>query len=252
MNARVGSIAGGSSQPERPLADYVYRQLLRDIMAGTYPPGSRLPAEGELARTLGASRPVIREALLRLRNEEIVYSRKGSGTYVLSQPEATTGLPPPVASIADIRHCFEFRLSVEGDGAYFAAARASDADLAAIERALAAFDAAMPTGAPAIAEDFDFHLAVARASGNPFFVNAIQALVQQVRFGMNLSGSLARQRSDDRLQLIRAEHVRVFEAIRARTPEAARTALRGHVANTWRRIFGSDDLALHQPGASPR
>jgi GntR family transcriptional repressor for pyruvate dehydrogenase complex len=161
---------------------------------------------------------------------------------VLSRPEPATGLPPPVASINDIRHCFEFRLSVEGEGAYYAALRAGDTDLAAIADALAAFDAVMPAGAPAIAEDFDFHLAIARASGNPFILNALRTLVQQIRFGMNLSGNLAGQRSEERLRLIRSEHVRVYDAIRARTPGAARDALRSHIATTWHRLFGSDDL----------
>ena len=235
---------GVSARADRPLADSVYRRLLGEIMAGTHPPGSRLPAEADLCRRFRASRPVIREALSRLRREDIVYSRKGSGSYVLAQPEPGTGLLPPVASVSDIRHCFEFRLSVEGDGAYHAATRAGAAELQAIATALEAFDRARPSGAPAIAEDFDFHLAVARASGNPFYLNAIQALVQQIRFGMNLSGSLARQRSEERLALIHCEHGRVFEAIRMRAPEAAREAMRRHVIDTWHRIFGAPDQRL--------
>lgn len=69
--------------PSSPTAiDAVFEKLLSDIVAGTYPAGSRLPAERELSRQLGASRPTLREALRRLGEWNLVEPRRGSGVVV--------------------------------------------------------------------------------------------------------------------------------------------------------------------------
>jgi DNA-binding FadR family transcriptional regulator len=62
--------------------DAVFQTLLRDIVGGTYAAGTRLPAERELARQLGASRPTLREALRRLGEWNLVEPRRGSGVVV--------------------------------------------------------------------------------------------------------------------------------------------------------------------------
>lgn len=67
--------------------DAVFETLLKDIVRGAYAPGARLPAERELARTLGASRPTLREALRRLTEWRVVEPRRGSGIVVRSPSE---------------------------------------------------------------------------------------------------------------------------------------------------------------------
>jgi DNA-binding FadR family transcriptional regulator len=62
--------------------DAVFETLLKNIVAGAYPAGTRLPAERELARQLGASRPTLREALRRLGEWSLVEPRRGSGIVV--------------------------------------------------------------------------------------------------------------------------------------------------------------------------
>src|SRR5690349_8833953 len=62
--------------------DAVFETLLKNIVGGTYPAGTRLPAERELARQLGASRPTLREALRRLGEWNLVEPRRGSGVVV--------------------------------------------------------------------------------------------------------------------------------------------------------------------------
>jgi GntR family transcriptional regulator, transcriptional repressor for pyruvate dehydrogenase complex len=64
--------------------DAVFETLLKNIVGGTYPSGTRLPAERELARQLGASRPTLREALRRLGEWNLVEPRRGSGVVVRS------------------------------------------------------------------------------------------------------------------------------------------------------------------------
>ena len=62
--------------------DAVFERLLGDIIRGAHPAGTRLPAERELARQLGASRPTLREALRRLGEWNLVEPRRGSGIVV--------------------------------------------------------------------------------------------------------------------------------------------------------------------------
>ncbi|MDQ0455734.1 FadR/GntR family transcriptional regulator [Rhizobium paknamense] len=67
------------------IADQV-RQLIQN---GQYPPGSRLPAERDLAQMLGVSRPSLREALIALEIEGSIEIRIGSGIYVLAAGRPT-------------------------------------------------------------------------------------------------------------------------------------------------------------------
>ena len=62
--------------------DAVFEKLLADIVRGVHPAGTRLPAERELSRQLGASRPTLREALRRLGEWNLVEPRRGSGVVV--------------------------------------------------------------------------------------------------------------------------------------------------------------------------
>jgi DNA-binding FadR family transcriptional regulator len=62
--------------------DSVFEKLLADIVGGAHAPGARLPAERELSRQLGASRPTLREALRRLGEWNLVEPRRGSGVVV--------------------------------------------------------------------------------------------------------------------------------------------------------------------------
>ena len=110
---------------------------------------ARLPSETELARRFGASRPVVREALARLREDGVIVSRQGSGSYVKRRPDPAVLRFVPVGSIADVQRCFEFRAGLEGAAAALAAERWEDADIAEIRRALTGSTTASPTASSA-------------------------------------------------------------------------------------------------------
>src|ERR1700722_9958192 len=60
----------------------IAEELRRDIVVGSKPPGSKLPAEGELAERFGVHRNTVRQAVAALAAEHLVVSRRGSGTFV--------------------------------------------------------------------------------------------------------------------------------------------------------------------------
>src|ERR671921_242876 len=92
----------------------IYDGILGSIVSGEFAENARLPSEVELARRFGASRPVVREALARLRDDGLIVSRQGSGSYVRRRPDNAVLQFVPVGSIADIQRCFEFRVGLEG------------------------------------------------------------------------------------------------------------------------------------------
>ena len=63
------------------LADVLAQRLEQDIAQGHYAPGEKLPSEQQLATTYGVSRPIVREAIGRLKHDGLVTSRQGSGAF---------------------------------------------------------------------------------------------------------------------------------------------------------------------------
>lgn len=217
--------------PNQSLADVVYREMRTLILDGKWSPRSRLPSETELAQHFGMSRPVIRQALARLRTDGLIISRQGSGSYVKGtvtpdRSELKVQFPI-ISSVADLESFLNFREGVEGEAAATAAKHCTEEQLNAIMVAHSHFSTeGLRDQSPQ--QDFAFHLAVAQASGNPFYANTLEALKEHILFGLNMAWTFA-GRQPDFSQTILSQHEAIISAIRSHDPEAARTAMRGHL-----------------------
>lgn len=214
------------------LAEVAHSQMLALIGDGSWSPRSRLPSETELARRFGMSRPVIRQALAKLRDAGLIQSRQGSGSFVIGPQEATEVPPetvqfPAIGSIADITAFVSFREGMEGEIAATAALNRSEAGLAAIALVLARFSEKRAL-ADRPHDDFAFHLAVARATGNPFYVNSLSSLREQMMMGMGLIWNFSADSTDFR-ELVTRHHEAIYDAIRRQDAEGARDAMRQHL-----------------------
>lgn len=69
-----------------PLYHQLAEQLFDQIRQGTYPPGSKIPSEHELAERHGIGRPTVRQATDALIRRGVLERKRGSGTYVRSVP----------------------------------------------------------------------------------------------------------------------------------------------------------------------
>jgi len=228
---------------EAKLSAGIYQRIFEIIIAGEFTVNARLPSETELAQRFGASRPVVREALARLRDDGIIVSRQGSGSYVKRRPDTAVLRFVPVSSIADIQRCFEFRVGLEGVAAALAAERWEDGDMAEIRAAFDELETCIRDGKLGVDADERFHMAVAKATHNTYHVSVQGSLHPHIVFGMNLLRNLSLLRTAERLRLVQDEHRAIVEAIAARDPDAARAAMQTHIDNARRRMFEDAPVA---------
>ncbi|MCO5221748.1 MAG: FadR family transcriptional regulator [Thermomicrobiales bacterium] len=155
----------------------VVRQIAESIRDGGLSSGERLPTERELSAAFGVSRGVIREAIKVLGALGMVEARQGSGIYVLNTtPTITRAFTLSVSpDMESVERLFEFRRALESDAASFAALRRTPAQLAEIEQTDEAMADIVAAGQLERFGEIDdrFHLAIARASGNPYYEVAV-------------------------------------------------------------------------------
>lgn len=220
----------------RNLSDLVFERLSQAIKSGAYAESERLPTEHDLAAEFQVSRPVVREALRRLRDQGLIVSRRGAGSFVrqsgLRQPLGFG----PLESIAGLERCYEFRLTLEPEAAAAAALRHDAAGLAEIDGALATMQDATDRQRHREDADFAFHSAIARASDNPYFATAMEALRDHIAVGMQFHGQSLKT-TPDGLRHVFEEHRAIRDAIEGRQGDRARELMRAHLSGSRDRLF---------------
>lgn len=204
---------------------------------GTFAVGARLPTEMELAQRLDVSRPVVREALRRLRDDGLLASRQGSGSVVVRRPDRAISGFAPINSIADIQRCFLFRHALEGEAAALAARNHDAAAIGRLRRALEALELASAQHRIGTDEDFAFHYAVAEATGNHFFMSTLTAIREQIATGIDVNRNLTLTQSRERDVTVQNEHQAIYTAIAARDEAGAWRAMRDHIEKARHRMF---------------
>jgi len=203
------------------VSDVIAERLACAIRDGTLKPGDRLPTEAELAREFQVGRTSVREGLQKLRAHGLIESRKGLGAFVTaSDPLAefarwTTTDPGTIEELA------EARVALETLAAALAAVRATDDEVAALER-LNAEHVAADGNAALVATDHAFHTAIMAAARNRFVAGAYGALELSDFRAKTLALPWASERSA-------AGHTAIVGAIAARDPVAARCAMADHL-----------------------
>ena len=224
------------------LPDQIYSRMVEAILRGDYVDSKKLPTESELASQFGVSRPTVREALSRLRSDGIIESRRGSGSHVVRAPGTPASSMPPIRNYSDIERYYAYRTVVESGAAAAAAESRTADDLASIRACLEAQTLAMEGGHKGIEDDVRFHMAIARASHNQFFVAAVETSVAPIRQFMELARSVRSKMTSERIRLVRMEHRQILDAIEKRSPADAAEATRIHILNAKRRIFDAAKL----------
>ncbi len=209
----------------------LYRQIADQLRAlidgGEFAPGSRLPAERELAQQLGVSRPSVREALIALEVESVVEVRMGSGVYVRSRAARAVAVAPAVEGEGPLE-TIRARQVVEGELAAMAALASSPALVAALTEAVDQMEQDIDTGLMPLRGDRLFHLRMAEAAENAPLLRVVTQLFDErnnplfERLGRHFENA-------DNWRAAVAEHRRVVQAVAAGDAAGARAAMREHL-----------------------
>ncbi len=217
---------------QRRAFEAIISQISAAIVEGRLRPGDRLPPERDLAETFGVSRPSVREALRALEVFGVLARRRGTGpdsgsTVAASAGEGLVNAMGFQAALLDIstRDIVDVRAVLEAFAAREAAA--SKADCTELRAALERLEGAKDLQAYYHA-DTEFHLAVARISGNallPVLMEALRGVLE--RYMVSVLGTPSFWEAER--PFLADEHRRIVECIESGDGEAAARTMRSHI-----------------------
>lgn len=211
----------------------VYDQLYTDILERRLAPGTRLREE-ELAARFAVSRTVIRQALHRLAQDQVITLTHNRGAQV------------PAPTRADAAHVFDARRVVECEIARRLAGRLAPAQLARLQALVDAETHAEAQGdrSAAIRLSGEFHRALAHMGGNPVFVRVLEGLLPTTSLLMAL------YQPEGTPACVLHRHVELIGAL-GRPGAAAATEMRRHLQEIERSLQPVRDVFKAYRGATP-
>ena len=227
-------------RPSR-LYEEIARRVMDFILDHDIAVGGRLPAESEIARSLGVSRPAVREAIVALETAGIVVAKNGGGLFVLRRPRR--GATLPWARRGDPgpgpREQLRARQLVEPEIAAEAARRAAPEQIATLDQLARAVSAAAAAGLPFAEDAVEFHLLLAEAAGNAPLSELMAKLLDSAQHDMwrvlrarTEASATASGRTGLREKLV--------AALRARDADRARSLMQLHLAEAEQAGFGKE------------
>jgi GntR family transcriptional regulator, transcriptional repressor for pyruvate dehydrogenase complex len=215
------------------VSDAVAHELEQRILEGSLTPGDRIPAERELAATMGVSRASLREAIHKLVSKGMLVSRQGEGTFVTDRLDAGFAEPwqEMIFTHPAVREdLLEFRHMLEAKAAECAAQRATDADFERLKVCLERLEEAFLGDDldEQVERDLAFHQAIADASHNVIIGHQTASLLRLMRDHIRLNLSFLARLPEARENL-HQQHRTVLEAIVSRSAVGAREAAAQHI-----------------------
>ena len=190
-------------------------------------PGDKLPSERMLSEKFNVSRGNLRDALQTLEYYGLVKSIPQSGTFVADIGiTALNGMIDDILSlpVPSFKELVEARIFLELKGVKLAAIRRTTDDLIRMENALIAYSDKVNAGEDALQEDLLFHLAIARASGNPTLNTFMLKITPEIINNFEKHHVCDKDNAFIGIQ----EHNTIIDAIRDNDPDAAKDAMKKH------------------------
>jgi GntR family transcriptional regulator, transcriptional repressor for pyruvate dehydrogenase complex len=219
--------AENSIEPDTRITAKLIGRIKEMISTGAISPGSKFPPERELAIEFKVNRASVRQALKVLEIMGVLSQHVGDGTYLSSSAETILNEPLDFLVLLDDlsqHELFETRLMIEPELTARAAERATAEDLSALRNAIFSMERSKTTR-DRLNADLSFHEAVFRASGNRICHLLFKGIHRTLLLSM---GRLSDRVSMDQPLMF---HRKIYAAIRARNPEAARLAMQEHIVD---------------------
>ena len=201
------------------LREKIYRELRADMISCRLPPGLEI-RENELAARFGVSKSPVRDALMRLEREGLVITLPRQGYRV-----------SPV-SLADVQDMFHLRDALERACMERIVRRATDGQLAELDRFRSFEESAWSGGF--VGYNREFHHAVSRIAGNARMHTQLADLIDQMERAVQLSVSSLKKNNP---QSLVEEHRQILDALQARQLLRAQRLVSRHVAAAGERVM---------------
>ncbi len=213
--------------------------LRRDIESGAFGPDGRFPTERDLAERFGVARNTVRRAMDSLENDGHITRQVGRGTFVTNTPSgenaalaAALGVVPADISPRDL---IEARMMIEPAAAAAAAANATDADIELLMKAQAASEDT------SVMEEFErydaeIHQLIFAMTHNQL-VQRIDEMLRSMRDNADWLAAKRNAYSSELKARYVAQHAAIIDAVRRRSPKAAREAMMLHLEEVRRALL---------------
>lgn len=216
-------------KPKR-ISDQVYEQLKDLIFKGEIKPGQQLLTERELAGSLGVSRPTVREAINKLVAIGLLEHRQGQGTFVRAPASGDKDflMNYMEGHEPDLVELLEVRLGIECNAVALAARRATEEDIATLEKLLKAMEENFAAGNVEGVDDVAFHMAIAYATKNVVQIHVMKNFYDLLFYGIkeNLEHLYT---AHENLTAVIQQHTGIVDGIRQHDPDAASRAMKEHI-----------------------
>ena len=221
-------------KPKERLYQEIVDQIQQQILSGALKPGDQIPAERDLADRFGVSRTAVREAIKSLTEKGLIEVFVGRGTFVtnLSPDRVVESMTLLLRNERDnVAYLQEARQLLEVPTARLAAERRTDANVARLRAISAELEQEHSLSPRLVDGDTEFHVEVARATGNPVLVLLSQTIVELLR-----TERLRRDDFDDELPTAFASHRAIVDAITAGDGDRAAQAMGDHLEHVGHRV----------------
>ena len=218
--------------PVSTKADQVEEQVLQYLRLGNFKPGDTIPKEEELSKALNVSRPVIREAMSRLRMFGMIDSRKRRGA-ILCQPDLFSALEkvllPNMLSNSTRQDIFELRLVLEMGIADLLFLRKTEEDLAELEKIVSEEQVLLEkerdpdNNLLLIENDLSFHSKIYQISGNKMLQSLQRIILPTIKHVID------HQFKMEPLSYGKVTHFQLLKLLKKGSPEQFREAMREHL-----------------------
>ena len=209
--------------------------------------GDRLPSENELASELGVSRTTLREAVCLLAAHQVLVTERGRGTFVRQDfhpSDAKLTLESMTPEIMDVRDLFEMRLIFEPEAAFYAAQRATDAELERIRHYAELEEGIIERGEDSAEIEMAFHNSIATATHNSFIGELVPLIYRSIERALRLSGTFP-----DIIANVVEDNRMLIEFLSRRNAEGARSAMRIHIIHAMDGLSAGMEAEARAEGA---